>query len=295
MRHTLIILAFVLALAPAGALAQNREHLQMTADLRMLQEHVSRLQLAVNRIDQQLAETNKRIDSVNAASVKGFADQQLLINQLAGTLASVRERLDDNSVRVSQLGQEFSAIREGVRLLTDQINTLVSLLQPAAAPPDGSAPPSSSPAAGGTPGGTTPAAGALNPVTLPQSATRVFDLALGDYLTARYDSAIDGFREVVAKFPQSPDAARAQFFIGQAYNQKKECRNAIAEYQRFVDTYPNSPDRAEGLLMLGWCYNDVGQRTNTQRVYQQLLKEYPSSTSAIMARQRLEAMGIKPQ
>ena len=68
----------------------------------------------------------------------------------------------------------------------------------------------------------------------------------------------------------------------------------MPEYRRFIDSYPAADNRDEGLYMLGFCYSDIGQRTDAQRTYEQLIKEYPDSTWAIMARQRLEGMGVKP-
>jgi len=301
MRTSLIAAAVALLLWPTTSYSQNREHLQMTADLRILQEHVSRLQLAVNRLDEQATETTRRIDAVNAAGVKGFADQQLLINQLASTLTSVRERLDDNSVRVSQLGQEFTAVREGLRLLTDQINRLVGLLQPPIDPtaagtstpagpaaPPASSQPASPAAAAAAPSTATPP---LAPVIMPSSAGRIFSVAQGDYYSARYDNAIEGFREVIQSYPTAPDAAIAQFQIGESYYYKKDCKSAVVEYQKFVTDYPKSDRRPEGLYMLGVCYSDLGQRTNAQRSFEQVVKEHPSSNSAIMATQRLQGMG----
>ncbi len=288
-RLTTALLA--LLLVPTTGLAQNREHLQMAADLRILQEHVSRLQLTVNRLEAELEATNQRLSDATNASVKGFADQQLLINQLTSTLTSVRERIDDNSVRVSQLGQEFVAVREGVRLLTDRINTLISVLQPTLPESEESAaltPPPSEEGAAPPADVTSP----LDPVILPQSAAAVFQAAQGDYLSGRYDSAIEGFREVVANYPQSTNAASAQFQIAQSYNLKKDCRSAVPEYRRFIEDYPDAEDREEGLYMLGWCYNDIGQRNEARQIYERLTEEYPDSTWAIMARQRLEAMGV---
>lgn len=296
MRTSLTIVVCVLLLWPSAGAAQNREHLQMNADLRILQETVNRLQLAVNRLDAQLADTNKRLDAATAASVKGFADQQLLINQMTSTITTIRERLDDNSVRVSQLSQEFTAVREGIRRLTDQINTLVGLLAP---PVEGGAPPATS--SGAPPAGPdAPQASsgrpALDPVILPQSASYIFQQAMGDYRSQRYDSAIEGFREVIAAYPDSPDAAEAQYWIGESYNNgKNDCRSALPEYQKFVDTYKDSKSRAEGLYMIGYCYFDLGQRDNAQRYFQQVVKEYPNEISGIQAAQRLQGMGVKPQ
>lgn len=299
MRTSLALAACALLLWPSAAAAQNREHLQMNADLRILQETVNRLQLSVNRLDAQLADTNKRLDAATAASVKGFADQQLLINQMSTTIATIRERLDDNSVRVSQLSQEFTAVREGVRRLTEQINALVGLLQP---PVDGAAPPTTTtPPAAGTGAGTTPPQASsgrppLDPVVLPQSASYIYQQAMGDYMSQRYESAIEGFREVIETYPDSPDAAEAQYWIGQSYNTgKSDCRSALPEYQKFVDTYKNSRSRPEGIYMIGFCYQDLGQRANAQQAYQQVIKEYPTETWAHMAQQRLQSMGVKPQ
>jgi tol-pal system protein YbgF len=302
MRNRLLLAALALLLWPSLGAAQNREHLQLNADLRMLQEHVSRLQLSVNRLEAQQADTNKRLEAATNASVKGFADQQLLINQLSATLTSVRERLDDNSVRVSQLGQEFTAIREGVRRLTEQINALVGLLQPpvdaatpAAAAAPGATPPSSASNAPAAPDGQAAPPAGLSPVIMPTSAPRIYSQAMGDYMSQRYDNAIEGFREVIQTYPTAPDAANAQFQIGESFYQKKDCRSAIPEYQKFVDTYKDSDRRHEGLFMLGVCYSDLNQRTNAQRAFERVLKEHPASASAMMATQRLQGMGIKPQ
>jgi TolA-binding protein len=47
--------------------------------------------------------------------------------------------------------------------------------------------------------------------------------------------------------------------------------------------------------MVGVCSLDLNQRTNAQRAFQQAVKEYPNSSSAILAQQRLQSMGVKPQ
>lgn len=311
MRNRLLVAVVALLLCPSAGAAQNREHLQQSAELRILQEHVSRLQLSVNRLDAELTETNKRLDAATNATVKGFADQQLLINQLGATLSSVRERLDDNSVRVSQMSQEFTAIREGVRRLTEQINALVGLIQPAvdaAAPTSSVTPPSAtspsspvgssgSPAAGGpAAGGTSAASAGLSPVVIPQSPTYVYEQAAGDYRSGRFDGAIEGFREVITAYPDSPAAANAQFQIGESfYYGKNDCKSALPEYQKFVDTYKESDRRPDGLFMVGVCSLDLNQRTNAQRAFQQTIKEYPNSSSAILSAQRLQSMGVKPQ
>src|SRR6187402_2288332 len=160
MRTRLSALALTLLLVPSLSRAQNREHLQFTADLRMIQEQVSRLQLANNQLAEQLRATNKRLDDLSDANVKAFANQKLALDQTLTTLSTLREKLQDGDVRVSQLTQEMNAIRDGLRMLTDQINSLVGLLQPPTAGASSAAAgsPASAPSAeGGAAPGTAPA------------------------------------------------------------------------------------------------------------------------------------------
>src|SRR6187549_1571635 len=111
MMKSLIACALFTASVAAPAAAQNRAELQMNADLRMLQEQVSKLQLTVNQLTEQLKATNKRIDDNADANVKAFANHQLLISNITTSLRTMSEKIDENSGRVSKLSQEFTAIR----------------------------------------------------------------------------------------------------------------------------------------------------------------------------------------
>lgn len=290
MRTRIHAIVLMLLLVPVSGLAQNREHLQINADLRMLQEQVSRLQLTTNQLGENLTATNKRLDAVANDNVKGFADQQLLINQVATTLSTVREKLDDNTVRVSQLTQELSAIREGIRMLTDQLNALVGLLQPPVDP--GSAttakPGAAGSAAGGTPQGNPP----LAPIRMATSPGLMYTAALNDYYAGLYDNAIDGFREVIEKFPDAPDAANAQFQIAESLYQKKNCKEAIAEYQTVTTQYKASEHLRDAYFMQGICHQDLNQSANAQRMFELVIKLYPDSPQALQARQKLQALGV---
>ena len=76
----------LLLLAGARLVAQNREHQQMTADVRMLQEQAQQLAITIAALNQALSESlkalNARLDQANDATRKGFADQKLLIDNM---------------------------------------------------------------------------------------------------------------------------------------------------------------------------------------------------------------------
>lgn len=277
MRTRLIALALVLGL-PAVAAAQNREHLQMSADLQMLEEKLSRAQLASNQLAEQLKALSKRLDDQAAASQKQVADIQLLINNLATTVNTVREKLDDNTVRVSQLTQELPAMRSGLSMLAEQLNTLVGLLQPPASGSDASA------GAGGSPSG-----GGLAAVKIPESPTYIFDNAKADYISNRLDSAIDGFKEYLEKFPTATNASEAQFWIGQSYYQKGLFKDALTAYGKLISSYKGAPEVPDAYYQQGLCYLDLGQRAEARKTFELIVKQFPNSTQALLAAQKLAA------
>lgn len=273
MRSFTAVATLWLALAGSAA-AQNRAELQMNADLRMLQEQVSRLQLATNQLAEQLKIINKRLDDQASSTQKQVADVRMLITNLANTVNTVREKVDDNTVRVSQLGQELPAIRSGLSMVATQLNTLVGLLQPPVNPTDPNAPPGSAP-------------GQIGSVQLPDSPTAIFSAAMSDYTANRLPLAIEGFSQYVEDYPTSPNAAEAQWWIGMAYFNDKKWKEAIDAFDKVIRNYKGHEKVPDALYQQGLTYLQMGQRPAATKIFQQLVKEYPGSTSAILAQQKL--------
>jgi tol-pal system protein YbgF len=278
-RRRLFAVALALSL-PAAAEAQNRQDLQVNAELRMLHEQVNKLQLTVNQVAEQIKVINKRLDDQTATSQKQVADIQLLINNLATTVGTVREKLDDNSVRVSQLMGELPGMRSGLSMLAEQLNTLVGLLQPPVNPVNPDAPPGTSGSALGT-------------VKMPESPGQIFELAKSDYAGNRLPLAIDGFTEFVDKFPTAPNAAEAQFYIGQSHFASKSYKEAIEAYGRVISNYKDSQWVPEAYFQQGLSYVELKQRPQAQKIFELIIKQFPSSTAAILAKQTLTRLNMK--
>ena len=79
------ILALVVLVAASPASAQNREHQQIAADGRMLQEQVQQIAVSVSALSQALTEAitalNTRLNDAIEATRQGFADQKLAVGQ----------------------------------------------------------------------------------------------------------------------------------------------------------------------------------------------------------------------
>ena len=118
---------------------------------------------------------------------------------MANDLRVLREKVDDNNVRVGSLGQELDALRQ-----------LVSAMQrprPFGPMPDNAG----RPCAGAV---TPPPTGAAGVGTSPQ---KMLDGAMADYYAGSYDLAVLGLESYVKTFPQSPQAPDAQLHIGNSY------------------------------------------------------------------------------
>src|SRR5436190_18408205 len=108
MKNGSLVIALTLALAAALAVpasAANKEQLQMMADIRMLQEQAQQLQVLLGSLTEALKTVNARIDQQTEANRRAFAEQKLGADNLSNDLRIVREKMDDNNVRIGSLTQ----------------------------------------------------------------------------------------------------------------------------------------------------------------------------------------------
>src|SRR5437867_6144116 len=97
--------------------AANKEHQQLMADLRMLQEQSQLLQTLLGTLTEALKAVNTRLDQQTEVNRKAFADSKLVIDNLTNDVRVIREKLDDNNVRVGSLTQEVNSLRQSMQQL----------------------------------------------------------------------------------------------------------------------------------------------------------------------------------
>ena len=267
----LVALTAVFAAAvSAPASAQSREQRQMMADLRILQVQAQEMQNMVSALNQALSDAlkaiNTRLNEQAESTRRSFAEQKSVIDTLSTDLRIVREKLDDNNVRVGSLAQEVDSLRE---LITAMPRAGDVPLDPASADPAASA--------------TAPPATGLG--TSPQ---RAYDAALSDYWSSDYELAISGFKAYLSNFPKSPLAEDAQFYIGQSYYQQGKYAEAADAYNLTIRTYPNGKVIPEAYFKMGESYKNLKQLDRARTAYQLVIKQYPESAPAALAQQRLE-------
>jgi TolA-binding protein len=269
----LVLPALVLAsLVAAPASAANKEHQQMMADIRMLQEQAQLLQNMLGSLNESIRAVNTRLDEQNNAVRKGFADQKLLIDNLTSDLRIVREKVDDNNVRIGSLREELEAVRQTVQQVAARPTT----------PPEGGG--------AGAPEGGTPPSGAP-PIVPGVSPTQLWNMAMGDYMLGQWDLAIQGFESYLRSFPKSDRAPEAQVKVGQSYYMAGNKGKALDAYDKAIRDYPGARALAEAYVRKGIVLVDLKQPDRAREAFEYVIKAYPAdSAEAIQAKQALERM-----
>ena len=272
-RPTAWFTAASLLLAPALALGQNREHQQHAADIRMLQEQASRLELMMASVDTAIQQLAAKMDEQANVSRRLFTDQQLAVDDVADGVRIMRERFDETNVRISSLSQEIEALRTSIppatpayaRLATDP-ETGLALESPA--------PPAAAPAP-------------LGPGVSPQ---RMYDTAWADYTNGQWTLAIQGFEAYIKTFPRSELADDAQFYIGQTYYADGAFKESVAAFEQVLLAYPDGNVVPDASYKRALALDRLGETEQAQQAFELVVRNYPESTMATLAQQALDRL-----
>ncbi len=276
------LLLFSAAAAPA--LAASKEQQQMMADIRMLQAQTQALQLQLAALTEALKAVSTKIDEQGGATRKALADQKLLVDAISGDIRVVREKVDDNNLRIGSVSLEIEALRNAIPQPGSFAPAPAAEGQPAGTPPpqDPSAPPAAP-----------PAAAPAQPPASGMSPQRLYDMAWADYAGGQYSLAVRGFEEYIKSFPRSELAGDAQFFIGETYYVQGQYREAVAAYDQVIASYPSSKKIPDTYFKRGLALNALGQVDRARESWEYVLKNFPNSDAGRLARQRLDQLQRK--
>jgi len=284
------LVALLLAAAPSQA--QSRREMQMMADIRMLQEQTQQLQQQLTDALAMLAESLKQIsgraDDQTSATRKGFADQKLGIDQVAGDLRVVRARVDETNVRITSLSQEVEALRLAIPTYPPPPPPDAALTDLNATPAGTTAPPPGLP----TPA-PVPAPGPTGPGISPQ---RLYDTAWTDYTAGQWTLCIEGFSTYLRSFPRSEAADDAQFYIGECQYADGKFTDALEAYNRVISTYPKADKVPDAYYKRGMAFERMGQADKARESWEQLLKTFPDAEVARLGKQSIDRLSrARPQ
>jgi tol-pal system protein YbgF len=293
MRHRFAAAFLVVLLGMTGsASAQNREHQQMTAELRMLQEQTQLLASALAALNQALLDSlkaiNTRLDQSADATRQAFADQKLLIDSIEDGVRIIRERSNDTNVRIGELREELEALRDTVHALQQTALAPPPIVDPAA--PAGTVPPGSPDAPAAVP----PPPAPPPPSAAGLSPTRLYETARADYFSGQWTSALNGFEAFLRAFPRSEQADDAQFHIGETYYAQNQWTEAIAAYNQVIQNYPGTNAVPDAYYKRGLAQERQGQPDAARASWEAVAKNFPDSDAGRLAKQNIDRLGRTP-
>jgi tol-pal system protein YbgF len=279
MTRTSVTVAAALALVlaqPWSAGAANKEHQQLMAEIRMLQEQQQQINQMLGNLGDALKTLTTRLDEQGNITRKTFADQKLLIDGVGDTVRVLREKADDTNVRLSTMNQELEAMRQAI----------MSMPQPSAVPPATGDPGATANPGGPSPGPTPPPPGPA-PIIAPQ---KLYDNAFADYTAGQYDLAVIGFETFIKTSPRSELADDAQLNIGNALYAAGKFKEAVPALMQVINGYPQSNSVAAAWYKLGLTYEQLKQADQARKAYETVIKNHEGTIEASLARQGLERL-----
>jgi tol-pal system protein YbgF len=125
---------------------------------------------------------------------------------------------------------------------------------------------------------------AKSPSRLASSAEQIFSAAMANFRAQEHGQAVLELTDLITRFPTHSLAPAAQLWIGEAYYQQRDYRQALVELKRVMDGYPKSPQVADALLKSGLCHRALGDRPSATGAWEQVVRDYPGSAAAGQAR-----------
>lgn len=307
-RWFVLALAAVLVGALGGSMLTAKPTGAVSKDIIQLQEQVSQLL-------QGQRELRSAIDT-NNATLRTLVQQSLdATNQLNGQMGvlqkSVQEatansgsRIDTMSTQTQGLSDNLQDVQARVAKLGQQMNDIQGLLQSidgkisggASSPQNGSsgAPGSAQPTQPNPGASQQPPGNDSVPSMPPISADTLYQNALRDFSTGKYDLARQEFNDYTKSFPSNDLASNAQFYLGEISYAQGDYQDAIAQYEIVISKYPKSFKLAAAHLKKSFAEVDLGMKSTGIRDLREVVRRFPGSDEARRAQAKLKELGASP-
>jgi tol-pal system protein YbgF len=306
-RWLVLALAAVLIGALGGAMLTAKPTGAVSKDMIQLQEQVTQLlqgqrdlrstidtnNATLRTLVQQSLDATNQLNSQMGVLQKSVQEATANSGSRIDTMSTQTQGLSDNmqdvQARVAKLGQQMNDIQGLLQGIDGKISGGVSTPQNGYS---GAPSPGSSLQTQPNPGSSQPPQSA-NPVpTMPAvSADTLYQNALRDFSTGKYDLARQEFGDYVKNFPTNDLASNAQFYLGEISYAQGDFQNAIAQYEIVTGNYPKSFKLAAAQLKKAFAEIELGMKSTGIRDLREVLRRFPGSDEARRAQAKLKELG----
>ncbi|NNG23685.1 tol-pal system protein YbgF [Telluria aromaticivorans] len=124
---------------------------------------------------------------------------------------------------------------------------------------------------------------------LPSEKT-AYESATAMFQSGDYKGAATALQDFVRRYPESPYASNAQYWLGNAYYALGDYKKAIAAQEVVTRTYSDSPKVPDAMLNIASSYALLKDSKNAKKALQQLVSKYPGTSAGKTAKDRLASL-----
>ena len=222
------------------------------------------------RFDQAVTAQNRLVDE-NTQMRRAMLELQQQIEALRADLATSRGQQEQMTKDIADLREQLS----GAQGLQQRVLKLEGGGATVPAAGGDSAQPGQSGAEG------------MAPVSEGQPD---YDAALAVFRAGDFRGAQTGFAGFIKRYPRSPLAPSALFWLGNAQYATRDYREAITNFRALLTAAPNHPRAPEAMLSIANCQIELKDPRSARTTLESLLKTYPQSEAAQAGKERLARM-----
>lgn len=116
---------------------------------------------------------------------------------------------------------------------------------------------------------------------------KAYDAAFRLMKQGDYTRASRSFRQFLQKYPSSPLAGNAQYWIAESNYLVRNYKMALEEFQKVTHEYPNSRKVPDAMLKAGYCHYELKDYKTAKEVLTEITLRYPNTLVARSASSRL--------
>jgi tol-pal system protein YbgF len=290
MKSQSLLVCLLLAVPTLGH-AVSKEIQELQRDVALLQQQIKDLQrsqdekfAAVTELARQSIEAANRANTgvavIQSNLEKNLRDQT---EKIATPVVGVSTRINEMEGEVRTLAQAVGDLTSLLNRMQAQLTDINNALKVMQAPP--AAPPTQT----GQPGGQIAAASDVPPMP----AEGMYNAARQDYMSGKYDLAVQEFTDYLKYYGNTGYAPNAQFYVAMVHFVQSNYETAVKEFDMVLEKYPDNSKTADSLLYKGRALVKMpGHKTEGANEFMEVIKRYPKSDQAGQACTERKSLGL---
>jgi tol-pal system protein YbgF len=241
---------------------------------------------------EQQADSNARLGTALAGIQKSVQDLQAnsgtQLDSTSSQVAGIRDNLTEMQQRLSKQNTQLADIQSSMQGLDAKVSGLAQCAT-------GGTSPNLNPAPGAAPGGSSappPSTSGGAPPVAPPPAKNLYDSALQDIMTQKYDLAQSEFQDFLKYYPKTDYAANAVFYLGEIAFIQGRYPDALDHYSDVIANFPKSFKLGAARYKRGMTYLAMGKKPEGIADLRATVRLFPKTDEDQLARTKLHELGV---